>query len=120
MIGVGLLMIIYVVFGGMLATTWVQIIKAILLMGGTLILSILVMAHFGFSFGEFFNAVGERDLHEKGVKSTRDFLSPDCVTSRLRPARPDLPRHGADFRDGRTSAHSFPLLHRPRCEDCAR
>ena len=29
-------MIIYVVFGGMLATTWVQIIKAILLMGGTL------------------------------------------------------------------------------------
>src|SRR5207248_7274081 len=34
-IGVGVLMIIYVVFGGMLATTWVQIIKAILLMAGT-------------------------------------------------------------------------------------
>src|SRR5438270_1243949 len=34
-VGVGVLMIIYVVFGGMLATTWVQIIKAILLMGGT-------------------------------------------------------------------------------------
>src|SRR5205807_10489140 len=34
-IGVGILMIVYVVFGGMLATTWVQIIKAILLMGGT-------------------------------------------------------------------------------------
>src|SRR5205085_8740760 len=34
-IGVGVLMIIYVVFGGMLATTWVQIIKAILLMSGT-------------------------------------------------------------------------------------
>src|SRR5271168_4944179 len=49
-IGVGILMIIYVVFGGMLATTWVQIVKAILLMGGTLLLSILVMAHFGFSF----------------------------------------------------------------------
>src|SRR5450432_1580328 len=49
-IGVGILMIIYVVFGGMLATTWVQIIKAILLMGGTLLLSILVMAHFNFSF----------------------------------------------------------------------
>src|ERR1700761_6539871 len=34
-IGVGILMIVYVVFGGMLATTWVQIIKAILLMAGT-------------------------------------------------------------------------------------
>src|SRR5947209_8880472 len=37
---VGVLMIVYVVFGGMLATTWVQIIKAILLMAGTLLLSI--------------------------------------------------------------------------------
>jgi cation/acetate symporter len=52
--GVGILMIVYVVFGGMLATTWVQIIKAILLMAGTFLLSILVMAHFHFSFGDFF------------------------------------------------------------------
>src|ERR1043165_5214539 len=50
-VGVGILMIVYVVFGGMIATTWVQIIKAILLMGGTILLSILVMAHFHFSFG---------------------------------------------------------------------
>src|SRR5438093_1783976 len=35
--GVGVLMIVYVVFGGMLATTWVQITKAILLMGGTMV-----------------------------------------------------------------------------------
>ena len=56
-IGVGVLMIVYVVFGGMLATTWVQIIKAILLMAGTILLSILVLAHFGFSFGEFFDAI---------------------------------------------------------------
>src|SRR5690349_8811621 len=42
-IGVGVLMIVYVVFGGMLATTWVQIIKAILLMSGTIFLSILVL-----------------------------------------------------------------------------
>src|SRR5256885_2943570 len=57
-IGVGVLMIVYVVFGGMLATTWVQIIKAMLLMGGTILLSILVLAHFGFSFANFFNAIG--------------------------------------------------------------
>src|SRR5438128_8913150 len=37
-IGVGILMIVYVVFGGMLATTWVQIVKAILLMSGTVVL----------------------------------------------------------------------------------
>src|SRR6202034_1655279 len=42
-IGVGILMIVYVVFGGMLATTWVQIIKAILLMLGAFLLSILVL-----------------------------------------------------------------------------
>src|ERR1700731_1622538 len=36
-IGVGALMVAYVVFGGMLATTWVQIVKAVLLMGGTIL-----------------------------------------------------------------------------------
>ena len=50
-------MIVYVVFGGMLATTWVQIIKAILLMSGTIFLSILVMKHFDFSFAKFFDAI---------------------------------------------------------------
>jgi cation/acetate symporter len=76
-VGVGVLMIIYVVFGGMLATTWVQIIKAILLMGGTLLLSILVLAHFGFSFGAFFNAVGHVTYHDaKGQEVVKDFLTP--------------------------------------------
>ncbi len=56
-IGVGLLMLVYVVFGGMLATTWVQIIKAILLIGGALTLSILVLKHHHYSLGEFFNSV---------------------------------------------------------------
>src|SRR5882757_9912642 len=53
--GVGVLMIVYVVFGGMLATTWVQITKAILLMGGTIFLSVLVLKNFHFSFAEFFD-----------------------------------------------------------------
>jgi cation/acetate symporter len=76
-IGVGILMIIYVVFGGMLATTWVQIIKAILLMAGTILLSILVMAHFGFSFANFFNAVGHVTYHDaKGAEVVKDFLTP--------------------------------------------
>src|SRR3954452_1235505 len=45
---VGVLMVSYVVFGGMLATTWVQIVKAILLISGTILLSVLVLAHFHF------------------------------------------------------------------------
>src|SRR5215470_8593996 len=75
-IGVGLLMIVYVVFGGMLATTWVQIIKAILLMGGTILLSILVLGHFGFSVSGFFDAIGRVTYHENGVEVTKDFLQP--------------------------------------------
>jgi len=76
-IGVGVLMIVYVVFGGMLATTWVQIIKAILLMAGTILLSFLVMAHFHFSFGEFFGAVGQVTYHDAtGATVMKDFLTP--------------------------------------------
>ena len=53
---VGVLMTIYVAFGGMIATTWVQIIKAtLLLMGGTL-LAILTLAQFGFSFDRLASA----------------------------------------------------------------
>jgi cation/acetate symporter len=76
-IGVGILMIVYVVFGGMLATTWVQIVKAILLMAGTILLSILVMAHFGFSFGAFFDAISHVTYHDaKGAEVVKDFLQP--------------------------------------------
>jgi cation/acetate symporter len=56
-VGVGALMLVYVIFGGMLATTWVQIVKAVLLMTGTILLSILVLARFHFSIFEFFDAV---------------------------------------------------------------
>src|SRR5579872_5747488 len=75
--GVGILMIVYVVFGGMLATTWVQIIKAILRMAGTVLLSILVMAHLHFSFGEFFGAISHVTYHDaKGAEVVKDFLQP--------------------------------------------
>ena len=45
---VGVLMILYVTFGGMLATTWVQIIKATLLLGGATLIAVLVLVKFGF------------------------------------------------------------------------
>jgi cation/acetate symporter len=47
---VGVLMMVYVAFGGMIATTWVQIIKAALLLFGGTALGILAFAQFGFSF----------------------------------------------------------------------
>lgn len=49
---VGVLMTVYVAFGGMIATTWVQIIKASLLLFGGTLLAILTFAQFGFDFGK--------------------------------------------------------------------
>lgn len=51
---VGCLMILYVTFGGMLATTWVQIIKAVLLLTGATFMAFMVLWHVGFSFEELF------------------------------------------------------------------
>ena len=48
---VGVLMVIYVTFGGMAATTWVQIIKAGLFLVGAALLAVLLLAHFGFDVG---------------------------------------------------------------------
>ena len=56
-IGVGILMVGYVVFGGMTATTWVQIIKAGLLMSGAFLLSVLVLAKAGFNPIFFFEQI---------------------------------------------------------------
>jgi cation/acetate symporter len=51
---VGMLMILYVTFGGMLATTWVQIIKALMLLGGASFMALMVLVHFGFDITALF------------------------------------------------------------------
>ena len=51
-VGVGVMMIFYVTVGGMKGTTWVQIVKAILLMGGTIVITVLVLAKFGFNISD--------------------------------------------------------------------
>ncbi len=62
---VGVLMILYVTFGGMLATTWVQIIKAVLLLSGASFMVLAVLAYFDFSFeGLFAKAVEVHSSHE--------------------------------------------------------
>ena len=52
---VGVLMMVYVLFGGMTATTWVQIIKACLLLCGVTFMALMVMWHFNFSFEALFS-----------------------------------------------------------------
>ena len=51
---VGILMVIYVLFGGMVATTYVQIVKAVLVLGATIFLTFLLMSRFNFSGMHFF------------------------------------------------------------------
>ena len=61
---VGILMVCYVLFGGMLATTWVQIIKAVLLLSGASFMALMVMKHVGFDFGTLFTEAVK--AHPKG------------------------------------------------------
>ncbi|WP_236185823.1 cation acetate symporter [Pseudomonas protegens] len=61
---VGLLMVCYVTFGGMLATTWVQIIKALMLLSGTSFMAFMVLKHFGFSTEALFAQASA--VHAKG------------------------------------------------------
>jgi cation/acetate symporter len=59
-VAVGVVMLAYVLFGGMIATTWVQIVKAVLLLGGALILALLVLFKFGLNPAALFAAAAER------------------------------------------------------------
>ncbi|HNB66175.1 MAG TPA: cation acetate symporter [Rhodocyclaceae bacterium] len=63
---VGVLMVIYVTFGGMIATTWVQIIKACLMLFGGTVLLFLALGQFGFSLEEAARKAVE--AHKDGIK----------------------------------------------------
>ena len=52
----GIFMLAYVIFGGMIATTWVQIVKAVLLMTGATVMSLFVLERVGFNPIDLFNA----------------------------------------------------------------
>ncbi|MFL5364991.1 MAG: sodium:solute symporter family transporter [Myxococcales bacterium] len=71
---VGVVMLAYVLFGGMVATTWVQIIKAVLLLGGVTVLTFLVLSKFGFNPGNLYAAVatewGQKALEPGSLVST--------------------------------------------------
>jgi cation/acetate symporter len=77
---VGVVMLMYVLFGGMIATTWVQIIKAVLLLFGVTLLTLMVLAKFGWSPAGLYAAVssqiGQTALEPGGlVTSPLDAVS---------------------------------------------
>jgi cation/acetate symporter len=74
---VGVLMIVYVLVGGMKGTTWVQIIKAVLLITGAALMTFMVLARFGLNFSEILGSAQSAisDATTKGV-ANRDVLAP--------------------------------------------
>ncbi len=72
---VGILMVLYVLFGGMLATTWVQIIKAILLLAGATFMAVMVMKAANFNFNTLFKEAV--NVHQKGFS----IMSPGGLVS---------------------------------------
>jgi cation/acetate symporter len=74
---VGVLMILYVTFGGMLATTWVQIIKAVLLLSGATFIALAVLYYCDFSFEEMFKqAINTSRENKPGAMSGEEIMSP--------------------------------------------
>lgn len=79
---VGSLMTIYVVFGGMEATSWVQIIKAILLLTGTCIVSMIVLARFDWSLAALFDYVSTATpLRERYLYPGNQYVRPLDILS---------------------------------------
>jgi len=72
---VGVMMIIYVTFGGMLATTWVQIIKAVLLLSGVTFMGLMVLAAFDFSFASLATKAVETHKSGQAIMAPGKFIS---------------------------------------------
>ena len=102
--GVGAVMLAYVLFGGMIATTWVQIIKAVLLLFGVTVLTGMVLAQFDFSPARLYAAVASR--------YGQAALEPGGLVTD--PRRCGLARARADARPAGPAAHPDALLHRAR------
>ena len=73
----GTVMLVYVIFGGMIATTWVQIVKAVLLMAGATVMTVWVLAKVGFNPVELFN----RADANKGGEGSDFSLAPGTFLS---------------------------------------
>jgi len=72
---IGILMVVYVTFGGMVATTWVQIIKAVILLGVGVVLSVWVMAHFDFNIEKLFAAATATHSHGAAIMAPSTLIT---------------------------------------------
>ncbi len=75
---VGALMMVYVLFGGMTATTWVQIIKACLLLAGVTFMAFMVMSNYGFSFEALF-AAGVKVKTQLAINGGKTQIDADAI-----------------------------------------
>ena len=123
-------MIVYVLIGGMKGTTWVQIVKAFLLIGGALVMTIWVLAINGFSLNTLLeSAVGGSTTDPKdailGARPAvrREPVGLHLARDRARarhggpPARADALLHGADRQGGPSLGRVGDLADR-RCSTC--
>ena len=80
---VGLLMMAYVMFGGMLATTWVQIIKAVMLLSGATFMAFMVMKGVGFSFTNMFEQSIQvfSKVHDLSLADAANIMGPGKLAS---------------------------------------
>lgn len=87
--GVGILMIVYVTVGGMKGTTYVQIVKAFLLMIGAILLTVMVLWQFGFNISDLLGAAkdasGKEGFLNPGLKFGKDII--DASTGLIDPVK---------------------------------
>lgn len=80
---VGLLMIVFSTLGGMRAATWVQIIKAILMIGGSAMIATLVLARFGFNVSDLFKTAVSNHPNGNKIMDIRGFAQDAVATLSL-------------------------------------
>ena len=106
---VGVVMLAYVLFGGMMATTWVQMVKAVLLLCGALLLAVMALAKFSFNPLALFRAAS--DQYGAAVLGPGRLVSNPLDAMSLGIA--------LDARHGGAAAHPDALLHGAGREDRA-
>ena len=106
-LGVGILMVFYVTVGGMKGTTWVQIVKAVMLMLGSALIVVLVLAQFNFNISDMLGTRRVQHGQGPGVPRARA----EVRRHHDQQDRLPLARHRTGAGHGGPAAHPDPLLH---------
>ncbi|MGI4982972.1 MAG: sodium:solute symporter family transporter [Janthinobacterium lividum] len=82
-IAVGMLMVCYVIFGGMMATTWVQIVKAVLMLSIGAVISLLILSHFDWRYDRLMQAAITLHAKHDDMRAPTHFVSAPLSTLSL-------------------------------------